>query len=115
MSLDRVALVVDVLPFQAAAFTPANSCSDNELVVVLVLEAFILQRSDDFLHRILVCNLGTSCMIRDKTALSGPRVVNYGTPPRARTENASIGAHRRIAGIAPAVRPAALTQKASFS
>ena len=48
LDVDRVVLVVDVLPFQAAAFTPADSCSDNELVVGFVLEAFILQPKNTF-------------------------------------------------------------------
>ena len=54
--MDRVVLVVDVLPFQAAAFAPPHTGGDDQLEIGFVLDALILQSLDQLLYRFLVCN-----------------------------------------------------------
>ena len=56
LDVDRVVLVVDVLPFQAAAFAPPHTGGDDQLEIGFVLDALILQSLDQLLYRFLVCN-----------------------------------------------------------
>ena len=48
---------VNVTPLQSAALTPPHPCGDDKFEVRFVLDAFILQRGDDFLRRFLIRNL----------------------------------------------------------